>query len=383
MYILVIAGGYPSCKTPLSGIFEFDQAKALRDLGHKVIFVSIDMRSLRRFRKWGKSHFFQEGIEIYNISLPLGSVPARWMIFFGQCGLQFLYKKICAKHEPPDIVHAHFTPTAAIASILKVKYHLPFIVTEHSSALNVDVLTKSSINYAMQAYLFADALITVSSTLAKKIQRHFGLKSIVIHNIVDITSFDKTDIKKTDTFTFISVGNLIYGKGFDLLIDAFANAQLPKNVFLLIIGEGKCRNELQERIDRLGLSSQIKLLGFLPRTQIAEIMNNSHVFVLATRRETFGVAYIEAMLMGLPVIATICGGPEDFVHKEQGLLIPTENVSALTDALQTMYATWSNYNKEQISAYCRREFSPEKIGRKLLSVYEEVLVNTNNKIQGE
>ena len=61
MFILIIARSYPTKKSPLNGIFEFDQAKALHNLGHKVILASIDLRSIRRWRKWGVSYSCKNG----------------------------------------------------------------------------------------------------------------------------------------------------------------------------------------------------------------------------------------------------------------------------------------------------------------------------------
>ena len=61
MKVLIISRGYPTGKYPLNGIFEFDQAKALANLGHKVIFASVDMRSIRRIRKWGIEKIKKEG----------------------------------------------------------------------------------------------------------------------------------------------------------------------------------------------------------------------------------------------------------------------------------------------------------------------------------
>ena len=68
-------------------------------------------------------------------------------------------------------------------------------------------------------------------------------------------------------------------------------------------------------------------------------MRHSNAFVLASRTETFGVVYIEALSQGLPVIATRCGGPESIVTSDNGLLVPIENIPELTKALLTLYKT--------------------------------------------
>ena len=104
-------------------------------------------------------------------------------------------------------------------------------------------------------------------------------------------------------------------------------------------------------------------------------MYESDVFVLASRGETFGVVYIEAMSAGLPVIATTCGGPEDFVDESNGILVPVNDVEALTDALIKIYKTANNYDRSNISRLTQQKFSPKTIASQLTDVYIDVIKN--------
>ena len=117
------------------------------------------------------------------------------------------------------------------------------------------------------------------------------------------------------------------------MIEAFHQANFNNDVYLYIIGEGHLHPNLQKMINTFGLNEQIKLLGMMNRNEIGQIMQKSDAFVLASRVETFGVVYIEAMLAGLPVIATACGGPEEFVDEDNGILIPVDNVELLAKAM--------------------------------------------------
>src|SRR5690606_12759224 len=92
---------------------------------------------------------------------------------------------------------------------------------------------------------------------------------------------------KRDMFTFVSVGSLNYNKGFDVLINAFKKANFSQNVYLKIIGKGEEYNNLQKQINQLGLNNQVQLLGFMTRSKISGVMQESDVFVLASRSETF------------------------------------------------------------------------------------------------
>ena len=75
MYILIIARGYPTEKYKMNGIFEFDQAKALAQAGHKVIYAGIDVRSIRKWRKWGFESFVKDGVQIEAINIACGRIP--------------------------------------------------------------------------------------------------------------------------------------------------------------------------------------------------------------------------------------------------------------------------------------------------------------------
>jgi glycosyltransferase involved in cell wall biosynthesis len=226
---------------------------------------------------------------------------------------------------------------------------------------------------AYSAYSRADKLLTVSSSFREKIKKHFQIESDVIFNIADTTTFKYTDRKDQNRFIFISVGRLDYNKGTDVLIEAFKNADFNETVTLLIAGSGPFRSRFQKIIDSCQLSDQIKLLGFLERKRIAALMDEAHAFVLASRKETFGVAYIEAMVAGLPVIATRCGGPEDYIHDGNGILVPVGNSGELTRALMQMYTTWNQFDRREISEQCKKRFSPQAVAKQLERVYLEVL----------
>lgn len=84
------------------------------------------------------------------------------------------------------------------------------------------------------------------------------------------------------------------------------------------------------------------------KKKIAEQLSKSDCFVLASQSETFGVAYIEALAMGVPVIATKCGGPEGFVNENNGIMIDVDSESQLIEAMKYMYNNSDKYDREEI-----------------------------------
>jgi glycosyltransferase involved in cell wall biosynthesis len=383
MKILIISRGFPTEKNVLNGNFEATQAFALRKLGHEVIFMEIGYRILypryifNIIKELGTSHSVVRGMHVYSKifwSLP-SRVTRKWSSLINSSQLDRMYRQIEKIHGRVDMVHSHYLYITSYATILKKKYNLPLVCTEHWSKLNNNILPKYIQAFGNESYPYVDRIIAVSHTLADRIKQHFKKNSTVIYNMVDDFFFDSKIVqKRNDTFfKFISVGHLIYGKGHDVLIEAFAKAHFKYNVILYIVRDGEEKLRLQKQIDNFGLTDSILLLGLKNKNEISQLLCESDAFVLASRNETFGVVYIEAMAKGLPIIATVCGGPEEFVNEYNGLLIPVENVDELSIALQTLYSERNKYNPDAIIKQCKNNFSENEIAKKITSIYQEVL----------
>lgn len=374
MYVLFITRGYPTDKYKTNGIFEFDQAKALARLGYRVVYAAIDLRSIRRWRKWGIERKNISDVDVYALNIPLGRIPKCILRKFSFLGLRILYRKIIREQGIPDIIHAHFTGSAYSASKLKGITGIPLVVTEHSSKINRERVNESLYNIANVAYKKADSLIAVSSSLAGMINKHFSINPVYISNIVDLDIFKYENKKNDGNFNFVSTGNLIHTKRMDLTIDAFYEAfgNNPKTT-LTIFGQGPKRKMLEDLINKYNLNSQVKLMGLCSREKIAEQLKRTDCFVLASQSETFGVAYIEALAMGIPVIATKCGGPEGFVNDKNGLLIDINNKKQLVNAMKYMYSNIDKYDRKAIAIETSGKFSSEAVGSKIIEVYKETL----------
>lgn len=374
MYVMIISRGYPTDKYKMNGIFEFDQAKALAKAGCKVVFAAIDVRSIRRWRKWGLERQEIEGVNVYVINIPGGRLPKAILHKVTSIGLSILYKIILKDLGKPDILHAHFTEVGYVALTLKQQINVPLVITEHSSLINKPVIEKQLFNTATVVYEKADAVISVSPALANVIEDKFNIKSLYVPNIVDTKLFTYTIRPKSSSFNFVSIGNLIYGKRMDLTIEAFYIAFRDfSNVTLTIFGEGGERSKIEGIIKKYCLENRVLLMGMCSREVIKEKLKNSDCFVLASRSETFGVAYIEALASGVPVIATKCGGPEVFVNTENGRMIQVDNLDALVSSMKYMYTNCVDFDREKISAEIKLKFSPEYVSKKLLDVYQQVI----------
>lgn len=383
-YVLLVARGYPNERYSMNGIFEFDQARALSEAGQKVVFVAVDLRSLRRWRKWGVEHFIKDGVEVYAVNIPLGRVPHSILLSAGKLGLRALYRLIQREHGCPDIVHAHFLDIAEIALTLKTKLKATkFVVTEHWSLLNEKYSTfpKWVKDCAYHIYDQYDKVICVSPMLANSIKTLFKIKNVVvIPNMIDPLFLSGARILH-ETFEFIFVGEIDVRKCPLECIQAFYNAFHENNftttkghkIRLRLIGNGPLFHECQERIRELKLENNVCMMGQMTRDRIADILRASDCFVLPSKSETFGVVYVEAMACGLPVIATKCGGPEFFVNDENGLLIQANAQGQLVRAMRAMVNDIKKYDHISIMMKTKDNFSPVVIANKLVKLYRTIL----------
>ena len=145
---------------------------------------------------------------------------------------------------------------------------------------------------------------------------------------------------EAESYVITFVGTLIYLKGVDLLIRAFAKlVQDDPRSLLLVVGpdgtDGGKRTDLEAMAQKIGIADSVRFMGGTTREQLARLYVASDVFVLPTRKDTWGKVLVEAGLAGLPLITTeVCGAAGLVVRPSQnGYVVPPENVEALAQAL--------------------------------------------------
>lgn len=385
MFILLISRGVPSKRDPQWGCFEKDQAEALVAAGHKVVVVSVDSRFRCYWKKFGISNYTINGIHYLDCFVIPGAITRKLLglkinFWIKQLQIRWLFKRVLSIYGKPDILYSHYLVNSYLALTLKDKYKLPLVAIEHWSQLNKDVLSKEAMWLGQATYHRCDTVISVSNSLKGRIKQHFNVDSTVVHNVIgtEFTNITPSANHEGSRVRFVSTGSLLPMKAYDVLIEAFSRLEIPLDKWkLTIIGEGKEHVSLQKQIDNLRLSNNVQLIGRKNKEEIVKILSDSDVFVLASRSETFGVVYIEAMMMGLPVIASMCGGPEDFVQKSDGLLVPVEDVDALSNAIKEMYENHHKYDRKKIAEDARNRFSPAVIAQQLTSIFDDVILNVH------
>lgn len=373
MHILIISHGYPTAKDPQWGCFEKDQAEALVSMGHRVTVAVVDMRFRPSSQTFGISHINDGAISAYTYFLLSGKLlPGRMKRYARERMMLRLCRKIFRREGMPDVIYAHYMFCMAMLRLAKEKYGIPVVGIEHWSELNNTTLPPRLMQTGRTAYALSDRLLAVSPSLQAQMKRHFGVEAEVVCDMVSDAFLQPAIPHKTaKPFVWIAVGSLIHRKGYDVLIEAFA--QLEGGERLIIVGSGPERERLHAMAKQFGIADRVWFAGMLDKQAIVSLMQDSHAFVLPSRGETFGVAYIEAMAMGLPVIATPCGGPEHFVRSDNGLLVDINNVEQLTKAMKQMETAIDTYQPETIRAYVQERFSAKAIAGQLEEIFEKVI----------
>ena len=384
MHILVIPSAYPTEDAPLRSSFFKEQAIAVKSSGKKVGVIYSETRNLLGLNKNSikKNHFqvsdnCEDGINTirlhgWNILLMRNSLGVNLWV---KQSLK-LFEIYREKYGNPDIIHVHCGLYGGLVGMsIKDKYKIPYIITEHSSVVMNHKLNDYNKDILRKVYNSADRLVSVGSKLKESMSIYTKKGIDVIPNIVNTNVFNYIEKEKLEIFKFVSISNLKESKRINLTIEAFSKEFKGKNVELIIIGDGPEKEKLMSLVRELDTSNQVKFIGPVPRENINKYLNNSSAFVLPSSFETFGISYIEALACGLPIIATKCGGPEDFFEKNMGYIIEVDNLDELRSSMKNMVSEYNRFDRRGISDYIKKKFSEKVVVKSIYSLYKEVLKN--------
>jgi glycosyltransferase involved in cell wall biosynthesis len=223
---------------------------------------------------------------------------------------------------------------------------LPYAVTAHHSDQMGYRYDGRMQSYADQAAKGAHWIFAISSFVQEEVQ---GLypdvnpeKVILLENGYNQRIFKPQNVNRGEILQKVGVedtpdlpiitfsGKISHTKGVDTLLEANRKIQEEQKALLLIAGTGNMEKEFSEEVrDRLHYEN-VWFLDHQPQTLVAELHNVAKVSVIPSRSEGFGLAALEAMGCGTPVVSTKCGGPESFVV---GDIVPVEDAEALAKAL--------------------------------------------------
>ena len=244
-------------------------------------------------------------------------------------------------------------------------------------------------------YAKADKIIAVSKGVENCLIDNYLInpKNVVsLHNPVNISMIEKiaqdSDVSITKPYIAV-MGRLVTSKCFDVLIDAYALADIKED--LRILGEGPELDRLKCKVINLKLENKIYFMGF-QKNPYAYI-KNAAFFILPSSLEGFPNALVEAMALKKAVISTNCtDGPseilklnqlipaEEYVETEYGIMINVKDKIGLSKAIRNLSLNENLKNKLAEKSYLRvQDYSPDKFRDKFVEIIVNTLANKNNE----
>lgn len=241
----------------------------------------------------------------------------------------------------PDVVIAFMAPTTVDTLLAARSHRVPVIVSERTDPVRAPL---SGIWNLLRRATYPWAHAVVVQTPEVEQWACGFVRKDVVHVIPNSVS---TSIANSDTADVapeldgggrhvVGMGRLDTKKGFDLLLRAFATCRDRRPDWkLTILGDGEERQRLEALAKQLGVMSHVRLPGTV--ADPTPVLRRADLFVLPSRVEGFPNALLEAMALGVPVVATDCGGPRRIVrHDVDGLLVPSDDAAALADAMASL-----------------------------------------------
>lgn len=390
MKVLVFTSAYPNNIWPNHGVFVKERMSHLARLNGckvKVIapvpyFPPVKIGSRWLFSQVSRREII-EGVEVYHPRYFM--IPKVGMTLYGLMMFLSVFQiaKRVQKEFDFDVISAHTVYPDGFAGVLLGRFlKKPVVVSARGSDINL--LTTFPLVRRLLRYTLcrADGVISVCQALKETMigLETPGEKITVIPNGVDsdkFRPFPKEEARKRldlpNKRIILSVGELIPRKGFDLLVKALKillDEHHEKDLYLVIVGEGKFRGELERLVASLHLSDHVRLAGVVPHRELYLWYNAADLFCLASNREGWPNVVMESLACGTPVVATDVWGVPEIIRSEKLGLLTKRNEREIAEKIAAaLKKTWQS---DEIVQYARGH-SWDRVARAVLRVLEFAL----------
>ena len=282
----------------------------------------------------------------------------------------------------PDLAIAFFgVPSGPIAWTLKLLTGTPYIVSMRGGDVpgfrpyDFGTYHRLLAPFLRIIWRDADALAANSQGL-RSLALAFSPRSTIelIPNGVDLDKYTPTE--RDWAFPhLLSVGRVVYQKGLDLAMQALAQLKHLDWTWT-IVGDGKARPELETMAEEFGISKRIHFVGWKEKEEMTALYNAANLFLFPSRHEGMPNALLEAMASGLPSVVTEIAGSEELViHEETGLMVNTEDVEMLKNALKHLIPDAERREKmgEVARARVEKSYSWEGVASQYIQLAEKVM----------
>ena len=250
------------------------------------------------------------------------------------------------KEKNIHVLRTHKYRSGFYGRIAALRSGVPVIISSEHNTYHEKELRLSRRITNRVLFSFTDIYVGVSESIRADLLRYDRLPPkgvIVIRNGVDLARFDPEAKHESfrpvlsipeDALLLVSVGRLAENKGYEYLLKAFSllRGAMSRDVRLIIVGDGSYYDVLDRMIRERGLSDCVILTR--QRTDVPDILAAADIFVMSSIEEGLPNAMLEAMSMGIPVVATNVGGiPEALKDPEHGRIVGPRDPAALAGAI--------------------------------------------------
>lgn len=359
-----------------SGVVATELAKGLADRNHNVHILSY-ARPTRLDTIDANISFHEVAVNAY----PLFEFPPYDLALASHMVDLIRFEKL-------DLLHVHYAIPHATSGFLakqilgKEAAHVPLITTLHGTDITIvgnDPSYKPVVDFSIHQ---SDGVTAVSEYLKNETYKNFDIQKeiTVIPNFVDLTRFYRQEINHFKNIlcpnnekVVTHISNFRKVKRINDVIDTFAYMlQQGVKAKLIMVGDGPERSSAEQHCRELNVCSEVRFVG--KQQKIEEILSISDLFLMPSGSETFGLAALEAMSCGVPVISSNAGGiPEVNIHGETGYLCnvgDTQQMGKFAVALLTNEALHKQF---ALNARSRAEqFELSKVIDQYESYYHEI-----------
>lgn len=248
---------------------------------------------------------------------------------------------LALKAISPDIIHLQWPSVLPWFEEVLLKQEIPVVLSQRGFHNNVrPFVDKTNFDYLQKWYPKIAGFHSVSKAISANGDKIWQVPEKIGHVVYTGLSLEEIpfglEYTRTKPLQLLSIGRAHWIKGYDYALACCKILKEQTIPFTYTIVGGAGDEELQFLLDDLGLQDCVKLEGRKPQQEVFKIMREASVLLMPSLEEGLPNVVVEAMLVGLPVISTNCGGvPELISDTKEGWLVPTRNPKAIANAIET------------------------------------------------
>ena len=283
------------------------------------------------------------------------------------------------QEESVDAIYANGLAVAGCTGFPVPVFYNPHGMEEFKTSGAKFVAYSSFRSMSRNAAQNVKKVIATDKSLVSEIQKFLNVpqeKIVIIPNSVRILGPTLLPARKDSSDPlFISVGRLERNKGFHILLEALADSKnLPPHWDLVIAGTGSMENELRQLARSYGIDTHVAFAGEITAAELEKLYRKADLFIHPTLYEGSSIVTLEAMMHGLPIIATTAGGlPDKVIPEVNGWLVAPGDPQALSNAIQKAYDSkerWPEMGK-QSEKIVQEQFSWNRTGQLFLETFQQ------------